>query len=269
MSSTTNIGTRLRACNCIADAKKVLETVRAGPSTHKLVEIAFALKGQENIKREFIETAIKEVEQKNITKPFSADPGKGEDDVKKLTESGDIVSGTGTDGSEQSSDTEQPYPKEGTDGEVTDMESATGENQMKEGIPGMPPAQIVPGLAPQIAQEMGQQMPPLPQMNTPQMMKQMQYTVQEALKPYRTQLSKITEAVKALDVRLRETETNRASMTLDIGSVKDNAIVKSHPIQETAPNWNDGLPRTTFPRAKLEETRMEILEQDKILSGSQ
>lgn len=272
MSSKTNIGAQLRACSCIADAKKVLETVRAGPAAHKLVETAFSLQGQDVIKRDFIETAIKELEDGNVTKPFTAKPGEGEDNVtKKVSESEGVPSGTGTAGSAQSSQVTQPYKKEGDNDEVTDMQSATGDNQMKEGMPGMYPGiPGGPGLAPGIAQEMGAQMPPLPQMNTPQMLKQMQYTVHEALRGPLQEIHTLREAIKAIDSRLRETETNRGAMTLDIGTVKANGIVRTHPVQETIPQMgNEQLPRTQFPRAKLEETRMEILEMDKMYNAAQ
>lgn len=265
--TSTNIGPRLRSCNCIADAKKVLQETKVSPTTFNtaatLFETAFAINGNPAHVRKLKETAIKEVEDDLMSTPSVAKVGKGEKDVKKLVESGDIVSGSGTEGSEQSSDTEQPYPKEGTEGEVTDMEDSSGDDQMKEGLPGMggmpqmPPQQ--PGGFPPIAPELMKGMQPqLPPGLNPQVMQQMQYTVKEALKPYTRQISRLNEAVKALDSRVRETETNKGSMTLDIGSVKEHAIVQSHPIQETTNGVQ--IPRVSFPRAELEETRSEILE---------
>ena len=265
MTSSTNIGSRLRSCNCIADAKKVLQETKVTPTTFDtaatLFETAFAINGNPAHVRKLKETAIKEVEDDLMSTPSVAKVGNGEKDVKKLVESGDIVSGSGTEGSEQSSDTEQPYPKEGTEGEVTDMESASGEDQMKEGLPGMPQPGGMPqqGGFPPIAPELMQGMKPqLPPGLNPQVLQQMQYTVKEALKPILADNKRIREAVKALDSRLRETETNKGSMTLDIGSVKENAIVRSHPVQETISGVE--VPRVHFPRARLEETRSEILE---------
>ena len=267
MTSKSNIGARLRSCNCIADARKVLQEAKAGPAVKKLVETAYALRDQDNIKRSFIDSAIQEMDDDpKGSEPFVAKVGEGEDDVdKQVKESGDIVSGSGTSGSEQSSDTVQPYPKEGTEGQVTGLESASGEDQMKEGMPppnGMPQG-AMPPIAPQLMQGMQPQLPP--GLN-PAVMQQMQYTVKEALRPFLTQLGRQQEAIKALDSRLRETETNKASMTLDIGSVKENAMARS--IHETT-RFDDGLPKVSFNRMKLEETRNEIYAMNDQLNGSQ
>jgi len=267
MTSKSNIGARLKACNCIADARKVLQEANAGPAVKKLVETAYALRDQDNIKRSFIDSAIQEMDDPKGSKPFVANVGDGEDDVdKKVTESGDIVSGSGTSGSEQSSDTIQPYPKEGTEGQVTGLESASGEDQMKEGMPPPPngmPQGPMPPIAPQLMQGMQPQLPP--GLN-PAVLQQMQYTVKEALKPILTHVARQQEAIKALDSRLRETETNKASMTLDIGSVKENAMARN--IHETT-SFNDGLPKVSFNRMKLEETRNEIYEMNNMLNGAQ
>lgn len=97
-------------------------------------------------------------------------------------------------GSEQSTDNTPPYPQEGTtegDSSIESMQTAPGENQMKEmgggmpGQPGQPPMQMgggmpgmpMPGMDPGIMKQMAPGMGAIPPMNTPQQMQQMQYTM--------------------------------------------------------------------------------------------
>lgn len=256
MTSTKTFGTRLRECTCIADARSVLKEARAGPAIYKLVETAYALKDQDNIKADFIHSAIKEMDHQHI--------GAGEEDIeKKVKESGDIVSGSGTDGSEQSSQTEQPYHGEGTDGEVNDMKGTSGENQMQEGMPPIPQG-AMPPVAPELMQNMAPQLPP--GLN-PAMMQQMQYTVKEALRPYIQEIANLKEGVKALDTRLKETETNKASMTLNVGEVKRNSFVRETTIP-TGDNYPQP-PQMRWPTMKLQEARNEIYEMDQAMNNTQ
>lgn len=266
MTSKTNtsFGKRLNSCSCIADARKVMrETRGVGPAVTKLVETAFALRDQPDIRSDMLKSAIAEMD-----KPFAADLDKGNKDIDKLGESGDIVSGSGTEGSEQSSDTVQPYPKEGTDEEVTDLKSATGEDQMKESHGGMMPPQTqmstggMPPVAPQLMQGMT---PQLPNGLNPAMMEQMQFTVQEALKTPLQIISQLREAVKLLDTRLRETETNKASMTLNVDDVRGKSQAGSLIRETSVSPMSMDFPTVKFDRMRLQETRNDIYDLDQAM----
>lgn len=229
--------------------------------------------------------------------------------------------GPRTEGSEQSTDNTEPYPGEGEptqDGEKPMEDMANTVNQWSEALPpgGMPPGQpgamppnqmaappngggmIVPGLAPDIAQEMGMGMPAPPPMDTSQMMRQMQYTLndyhkkvvnplnerlnattkhyKEALTQQRTQFTKTLnqqrEAIKELSSELRETNAKNGSMKLDLDTLRNNATVK---FRETEPAANaptfNGIPMSGIqpaPSIKQDEitlARSQITEMDKIL----
>ena len=113
-----------------------------------------------------------------------------------------------TTGSEQSTENVAPYAGEGVDttnGEkpMQDMDDTVNQWSETNGmiVPGLPPnpemmgagmnggmpggmPQPGGGLAPDIAQEMGAQMPAMPPLNDNQMMRQMQYTIRHEMKNY-------------------------------------------------------------------------------------
>ena len=227
------------------------------------------------------------------------------------------------DGSEQSSDNTEPYPGEGEptkDGENPMEDMANTVNQWSEALPpggmpsgqpgGMPPpnqmagvppnggGMIVPGLAPDIAQEMGMGMPAPPPMDTSQMMRQMQYTVKNIMNDYhkkvttpmndrlnatikqhreailhqKTTIKQQREAIKELSAELRETNVSNGSMKLDLDTLRNNATAKfreTEPIANT-PTFN-GMPMSGIqpgPSIKQDEitlARSQITEMDKIL----
>lgn len=232
--------------------------------------------------------------------------------------------GPRTDGSDQSSDNTEPYPGEGEatlDGEQPAKDMADTVNQWSEAMPpgGMPPGQpgamppqqmaipppqqngggmIVPGLAPDIAQEMGMGMPAPPPMDTNQMMRQMQYTVKNIINDYhkrvtapmndrlnatikqhreailiqKTTINQQKEAIKELSAELRETSATSGSMKLDLDTLRNNASAK---FRETEPSVNaptfNGMPMSGIqpgPSIKQDEitlARSQITEMDKIL----
>ncbi len=233
--------------------------------------------------------------------------------------------GARTEGSDQSTENTEPYTGEGEptlDGEQPAKDMADTVNQWSEtnGMPpgvmppnGMPQQQmppnqmagapngggmIMPGLAPDIAQEMGMGMPAPPPMDTSQMMRQMQYTVKNIINDYhkkvtgpmnerlnatikqhreailqqKTTINQQKEAIKELSAELRETSATSGSMKLDLDTLRNNASAK---FRETEP----GVPAPTFngmpmsgiqpgPSIKKDEitlARSQITEMDKIL----
>ncbi len=229
-----------------------------------------------------------------------------------------------TDGSDQSTENKEPYTGEGEptlDGEQPAKDMADTVNQWSEthgmppgqpgGMPpgGMPPNQmagmppngggmIMPGLAPDIAQEMGMGMPAPPPMDTSQMMRQMQYTVKNIINDYHKRVTapmnerlnttikqhreailqlKTTnkqqkEAIKELSTELRETNATSGSMKLDLDTLRNNATAK---FRETVPAENaptfQGMPMTgiqpapSIKRDNITLARSQITEMDKIL----
>ncbi len=134
------------------DAQKILETSpSAGPATKQLVEWAFALKEtQPSFAEQAMNSAVREMEHDDEHKTTEQ---KGNDKSHDLPKNGSQEAPThelnmepNTQGdAEGSSSHADPIPKEGTKGQVTGLESATGENQMKEmPMPGMAPAGIIP-----------------------------------------------------------------------------------------------------------------------------
>jgi len=240
--------------------------------------------------------------------------------------------GQRTEGSDQSTHNTEPYPGEGEptqDGEKPMEDMANTVNQWSEAMPpgGMPPGQpggmpqqqnmppngmppnqmagapnggglIVPGLAPDIAQEMGMGMPAPPPMDTSQMMRQMQYTVKNIINDYhkrvtapmnerlnatikqhreaiiqqKTTIKQQKEAIKELSNELRETNATSGSMKLDLDTLRNNASAKFREIEPStnAPTFN-GMPMSGIqpgPSIKQDEitlARSQITEMDKIL----
>ncbi len=181
-------------------------------------------------------------------------------------------------------------------------------NPMQQAGGGMPPGMgggmpgMMPGLAPDVAQEMGMVMPNLPPMDTNQMMRQMQYTVKNMVtdlykkeivplrnrlqeqyrqsnsdkKQYNSILKQQREAIKSLSQEIQETKSHNGSMSLDIDALRKNSTAK---FRETVPTFDDfsgfegrnGSP-TIQPvpqrqKMKLDIARAEIEQMDKILNS--
>ncbi len=162
---------------------------------------------------------------------------------------------------------------------------------------GMPPNggdMIVPGLAPDIAQEMGMQMPAPPPMDTNQMMRQMQYTVDNKMRNYHNKvvapLNRLLKqqketirnqksAIKELSMQIREISNHNGNMKLDLDSLKQNATVKFRETESpSALNGfdltnNNGAqsfsvqPLPNIQRHKIATARAEIEQMDKILNS--
>ena len=296
----TDFKRKLQACRTCEEARPILETLKARPSARKLVETAIQLSQskdprQQSYGLDFMQTAIRELEDDEKTKEANGTNqpmgvGKGAEDIdKKMSEADEI---TGTLDSHQSSDIDMPYPKEGTDEPQSDIESmqtASGENQMggiKENMapmPGqMPPAPMqqgggmqmppMPGMPPVAPELMKQMAPPQIPGVSPQAMRQMQYTVEanfkrlgiQTINPLIREVKKLREANIALDKKIRELESQKGSMQLDINKVKAESPVR---VRETT--MYDGVtfpPPTRFQNVELEETRQSMLTLDKELA---
>ena len=269
---------KLRECTSIAEADKILSSIRAGPAIRKLVETGILLrnhpdKQQREYGLSFLNSAIQEAEDK-MDKDEEPTPHhdygvKPKDDhyvKEELLAGGDK---DGNEGSEQSSDNTEPYPQvgeESEDGEEPMQKMRDTDNQMTETYP-----MVMPGLEPGIANEMGQGMPKLPPMSTPQMMKQMQYTLEQyhrnVVLPMRKIISQQREAIGVLSKQVRESEAKAGSMKLDIDSVKRNALARSANIRETmTPGQFTGptiVGNGNPNRATIEQARTEIANMDK------
>ncbi len=238
--------------------------------------------------------------------------------------------GARTEGSEMSTENREPYPgtaRDSTNGEKPMQDMSKTENQWNEtggmppngmgmmppnggGMPlnggGMPPVgempndgvMIAPGLAPDIAQEMGQNMPPMPQLNNNQMMRQMQYTIDSSLKNYHnkitvplnerlnrvnTTVTKQREtiieqknAIKQLSLELRETKASGGELKLDLDTMRNNASARFRETEPTPQGFiADNNPMVTgiqplpnYQRAKVAVARSEIEQMDKILNSN-
>ena len=223
----------------------------------------------------FMRTAIQELDMGKDEQP-TPHHGDGVDVKKdKVIKEEELSGGNpdGTEGSEQSTDNVGPYPQVADEEPNSDIESmqggaASGDNQMKEGGP----MGMFPGIEPGIAQEMGNQMPALPPMNTNQQMRQMQYTVREVVKQYvlplRNQILKHQEAIKVLSRQVQESEAKRGTMVLDLGKIKKGAQARFKETIIEDPLFNP-KPSTIHNKVfELEKARSEIAQLDKAIRSN-
>ena len=133
---------------------------------------------------------------------------------------------------------------------------------------------MAPGLAPDVAQEMGMVMQQLPPMDTNQMMRQMQYTLESYHKrvvvPLVSHIKTQRAAIKEQSNQIRELRSNSGSMTLDLDSLKKNATAKFRETEGTEiPSYGKQVlslqPNLTHRKDKLDTARSEITEMDKII----
>ncbi len=210
-------------------ANVILHKLRAGHAVRKLVETHFMMRNSTDSRtREYgmsclneAVTTLKDSEQPAIPESPGLKP-KGNHFVKE-EELSNHNTGERTAGSEQSTDNTPPYSGEGKKVGDEDMEEAPNtENQMTE-MEDELPADILEntGLEPSIAQKMGNNMPAIPPMSSGDQMKQMKYTVSEAMKPLIKHIKVQDKAIKELSRQIRETKAN----TLDLPSLKENSIV--------------------------------------------
>ncbi len=295
----------------MGQADPILSQLGAGPAVKKLVETALILSNstdpqQRNHAYSFMESAIKELEdgKHDAGAKVAEEEEKDEKDGLPIHEEelDNHNNGGREEGSEQSTENEEPYSGEGkdtTNGEkpMQDMDGTI--NQWNEtggfppqqggGMPGMMPQQggapppqgggmpgMGQGLAPDVAQEMGMVMPQLPPMDTNQMMRQMQYTLENYHKRVVAPMSKTIrtqrEAIKEQSKQIRELRNSSGSMSLDLDKMRTNAPAKFRETeyQLETPKFNgmpmSGVqPQMTRKKDQLDVARSEINEMDKII----
>lgn len=258
----------------VNEALKVIETakVKLRPSARQLLETAYAIKEtQPQYASNFITTVIREVESAIDSE------GVHDEGIDKIKESGDVKSGSGNAGSEQSSSTTglKDEGKDAPNSDIESMQTASGENQMgkiSENI-GCPQ-----GMDPNVYQQMqGQgQMPQIPPMNPQQQMQQMKYTAETVAAPLRAEIkslketnAKLLSAVSRMDEKIQEaTAFGGKGMSLDIPSGMFNKTPRPT-IQETNSFDNVAMPAPVkFIRANTEDARERIREMNKQLQKS-
>lgn len=182
-------------------------------------------------------------------------------------------------GSEQSSDNTLPYPQQGsTEAEknIESMQTADGENQMKEmgggmpGQPGQPPMQMgggggmpmpgmpMPGMDPGIMKQMAPGMGAIPPMNTPQQMQQMQYTMKKYHETIVVPLQKENRAMREAFGKLSKKIAEMVKPSIETPE-------HTNRFRETIMEHQDipltrGLPPVRNAAFELEETRRNISE---------
>jgi hypothetical protein len=266
----------------ISDVDDILKGRKVSASAKKLIEAGVLLNhSAEPTQRayglDFIKTAVKELEPEEEPAIKSGDV----EAVKEEVLSNHNVGSRGT-GSEQSSDNTEPYPKEGTDtpdNDIEGMDSATGENQMKEGI-GMPPPQqngmmpnMMPGMDPTIAQEMGQHMGQIPPMSTPQQMQQMQYMINTYHKrfvaPMNNTIKVQRETIQKLSKQIQETQFSTGSKSLDLTGMKQNSNARIRETIPTDPSQASLIGRVpTYTNYDKNVARREISDMNKQMNSS-
>ena len=156
-----------------------------------------------------------------------------------------------------------------------------------------------PGLAPDIAQEMGMGMPPPPPMDTNQMMRQMQYTVDNQMKNFynkvitplnntlkqqretsrqqREALTQQKEVIKKLSIELRESVANSGNLKLDLDSMKKNSSAQFREIEPRIQGYTSPAeiqsvtgvqPLPNIQRNKIAIARSEIEQMNKMLNSN-
>lgn len=306
---------KLQECSTLGQADPILTKLGAGPAVKKLVETAIVLNNSQDPQQRshaysFMESAIKELEddkskiheeeddeyRKNNLHEEEDDEHKEREahnnDEHKLHEEelSNHNLGSRTDGSDQSTHNTEPYPGEGkdtTNGEkpMQDMDGTINQwNETDNGmiVGGLPPVGMEPG----VAREMGKDMAPLKQMDTSQMMRQIQYTVNRAFTPLQNKIQKqenllnrtfnhYKEAIRSISQELRETKSASGSMKLDLDSMRKNAPAT---FRETVPVENqpsfDGMgipgvqPQQTRHKDKIDVARAEIEQMNKIMNST-
>ena len=228
---------KLREAKTFSDIEDDLKEARVSRSALEIARTAYQVREQQpKVAEHFFATIVKETED------------------KKLQE---YEGGAST----QASNRADPLPheeKKTPDGENPTTGATGTEDQMKEDIMG--------GIEPSIARSVMPQT--MPSLNLPQQIKQMQYTIRQAISPILKELreiklenSRLREAYKALDKKMIETTQTLStkSMTLDVGK-----FGKTGRVQET-----NFIQPTVTPSKPLEERRYEISELNRLMNLGQ
>ena len=220
-----NLLKRLQECATIGQSDPILTKLNAGPAVKKLVETAIML------------SASPDEQQRNHAYSFMKSA------IKELQENGTIDNhnnGSRTDGSEGSSDNEEPYSQ------VAD-ESKNGEKPMQ-GMKKVENQFNLIGMDPIVARELaGGKMP---SMGVDQQIRQMQYMLETMMNnffkqkhnPLVREVMRLREVEKYNNRRfvdltneLKETRSSNGSMRLDLGSMRDREVTNFRETRNTSP----------------------------------
>jgi len=259
---------KLRETKNQTDADVILNKLRASSAVRKLVEVSFMTRTSNDRKtqeygitclNEAIST-LKDSEQPTIPESPGLKTKSNGDSFVKEEELSNHNSSQRSEGSEQSTANTPPYPQEGTkDGDEDMTKAPDTENQMKE-VKDDLPANILEntGLHPDIASKMGDKMPKIPPMDVGDQVKQMKYTVQEALKPLIKHIRIQDSAIKKLSEKIRETQTKSLEFNLE----------PQMGIRETVPTISNPLESMVVKNKafELNEKRTRMMELNETLS---
>ncbi len=242
---------RLREARTLNEANGILNKLGANGAVRKLVETSFMTRTSPDSNTvqwgiSCLNEAVSTL--KDSEKPAVPEsPGlKTKDDHFVKEEVLDNHNSTQRAAGSEQSTSNTGLPEEGKEEGDEDMQDASDtESQLTEmAPPGMSPGMMpgmgqpqVPGLAPKVATEMGQAMPPMPQFNNNQMMEQMQYTVKEALKPFYKHIQVQDKAIKNLSQKIRETQMQGQGLNLA-------TAFQNRPLQETISQTPEIIPGT-------------------------
>ena len=246
---------KLQESRNLNEAKVILDQLHANGAVRKLVEVSFMTRNStDRNTQEYgmscmreAATTLKDSEQPAIPESPGIKP-KGDHFVKE--ELLDNHSGSSRSAGSEQSTSNTGLPMEGKQDGDEDMQNAPDtENQMKE-MGDDNPLDILEntGLHPDIAQKMGANMPQIPPMGSSDQVKQMKYTISEALKPLIRHIKIQDKAIKELSTQIRETKAN----TLDLPNLKENSIVSFREttggMQSDGPamNMNQQVPNKQF-----------------------
>ena len=243
---------KLQESKNINEANSILHDLKANGAIKKLVETSFLTRqSTDEQTQKFGMSCLKEA----IT---SLREGV------KIQEEELQANSKGNAGSEQSTENTAPYTAPGKETGDEDATNAPDtENQMKE-LEGTSddPLKILEsnGLHPDIAKSMGDKMPKIPPMNSGDQVKQMKYTVAEAIKPLIKHMKVQDNVIRKLSQQIRETKTMRLNF-------EDNNTPMTS-MQETLGNQN-GLQlqqKTHNPGFDLSERRNRIYQLNDALA---
>jgi len=229
---------RLREAKTLADADPILRELGANGPVRKLVEASILQRMNPNpASYEYGVSMLNEAIQylDKDEEPASPEtPGikvKGGNFVKEEELSNHNPGGPPGAGSEQSTSI-TGLPMEGDKEGDEDMINAPDtESQMSEtgGDAPFPKnlSEEMNGLHPDIAKQMGNNMPKIPPMDTASQMKQTRYTIQKYHEAFVLPLLKHSKkqdaAIRKLSQKIRETEARAGTYTLDLHDMKKDA----------------------------------------------
>jgi hypothetical protein len=269
---------RLQECSCIGDAQPYIKKAR--PALRELVESGVMFNNAPDrqtkaLGQRFLAKAVQEMEDDEHKMKENEN---GEHDVEKKTK--ELMEEHPRDSEGSSSDAD-PLPDEGKEEPESSIEQM--QNMPSVGVGGEGSIDSVTEANPlgiagvdqkTMSEISGGRQMKLPALTTRQILRVINYNVNEALKPYRRIVMKHQEAIIAYGKQMQETKIKAGSMKLDMNNLRKNATVREMKIRETTP---EGIPqadgqilpfqKVKFNNMKLQETHNEIMALDEQLTS--